>query len=116
MIGTGTPANSSITPPGWSGNGTFFNEARGHLLGAQLGGSGDIPENLVTLTQNPANNPVMLEFENSVRAAVENGETVNYTVTPIYVGDNPVPSSINLSAEGSGGFSSSTIVVNPAGR
>ena len=37
MINTGTPANHAITPPGWAGNGTLHNQARGHLLGNQLG-------------------------------------------------------------------------------
>ena len=116
MIGIGTPANPEIIPPGWSGNGTVFNEARGHLLGAQLGGSGDLPENLVTLQQLPANSPVMREFESSVRAAVENGEIVNYSSTPIYNGDNLVPQGITLSARGSGSFSLDVTVLNPAGR
>ena len=64
----------------------MYNEARGHLLGAQLGGSGDVAENLVTLQQNPATSPIMRGFENQVRAAVEGGQTVNYSVTPIYNG------------------------------
>jgi len=116
MIGTGTPANPSVTPPGWSGNGTFFNEARGHLLGAQLGGSGDVAENLVTLQQLRANSPVMRGFETSIRAAVENGEVVEYSATPIYNGDNLVPRGITISAHGSGGFSLDVTVLNPAGK
>lgn len=62
----------------------MFNVARGHLLGAQLAGSGDVVENLVTLEQNPANTPIMTGFENLVRGAVEGGQTVNYSSTPIY--------------------------------
>jgi len=116
MIGTGTPANPEINPPGWSGNGTLFNEARGHLLGAQLGGSGDIAENLVTLQQNPANTPIMRDFETSVRIAAENGETVNYFVTPIYDGTSLVPRGITLSASGSGGFDLDVTILNPAAQ
>jgi RHS repeat-associated protein len=113
MIGTGTPANPSIQPPGWSGNGTLNNEARGHLLGRQLGGSGDVPENLVTLQQNPANSPFMRGFENQVRRAVEAGETVRYTSTPIYNGANLAPRAITLSARGSNGFSLDITILNP---
>jgi len=116
MIGTGTAANSGIIPPGWSGNGTVFNEGRGHLLGAQLGGSGDVPENLVTLTQNPANTPVMRDVETAVRNTVDNGQVVNYSSTPIYNGPNLVPRGITIQAQGSEGFHINLTVLNPAGR
>jgi hypothetical protein len=115
MIGTGTPANPSIIPPGWSGNGTLFNEARGHLLGAQLGGSGDVVENLVTLQQNPANTPFMRSLEFQVRNAVEGGQIVQYSATPIYNGTSLVPRGITLSARGSGGYSLDVTVLNPPG-
>jgi len=94
----------------------LFNEARGHLLGAQLGGSGDITENLVTLQQNPANSPIMRGFENQVRAAVEGGQTVNYSVTPIYNGSNLVPRGITIMGTESDGFSLGVSVLNPIGR
>jgi hypothetical protein len=115
MIGTGTAANPSIIPPGWSGNGAVHNEARGHLLARQLGGSGDVPANLVTLQQNPVNSPVMRGFENSVRAAVEGGQTVNYSSTPIYNGSNLVPRGVTLKGVGSGGFDMHVTVLNPPG-
>ncbi|WP_416172388.1 DNA/RNA non-specific endonuclease [Allopontixanthobacter sp.] len=103
-------------PPGWSGNGTLFNEARGHLLGRQLGGSGDLAENLVTLQQNPANSPFMRGFENQVRGAVEGGQTVRYSSTPIYNGSNLVPRGVTLSGRGSGGFDLNVTILNPPGR
>jgi hypothetical protein len=115
LIGTGTPASQSIIPPGWSGNGLLHNEARGHLLGAQLGGSGDVVENLVTLQQNPANSPFMRGFEGQVRAAVESGEVVHYTVTPIYNGSNLPPRALTLSASGSDGYYLGVSVLNPPG-
>src|SRR5262249_39320230 len=40
MLDTGTRAYWRRTPPGWRGNGIKYNEARAHLLGRQLGGSG----------------------------------------------------------------------------
>jgi hypothetical protein len=115
MIGTGTAANPSITPPGWSGNGTLFNEARGHLLGRQLGGSGDMAENLVTLQQNPANTPTMRGFENLTRSTVEGGQVVQYSSTPIYNGTNLVPRGVTLSATGSEGFDLNVTILNPPG-
>jgi hypothetical protein len=115
MIGTGTAANPSITPPGWSGNGTLFNEARGHLLGRQLGGSGDLAENLVTLQQNPANTPTMRGFENLTRSTVEGGQVVQYSSTPIYNGTNLVPRGVTLSATGSEGFDLNVTILNPPG-
>lgn len=105
MIGTGTKANSSIIPAGFEGGGPNSpGHARGHLLGKQLGGSGDDPRNLVTLFQNPVNSPVMRDLENSVRKAVENGEIVKYTVTPIYNGSELIPWGVTLNASGTGGF------------
>ena len=115
MLRTGTPANPSITPPGWSGNGTLYNEARGHLLGNQLGGSGDLAENLVTLQQNWTNSPVMRGFESQVRSAVEAGEMVQYSATPIYQGSNLVPKGVTLIGNGSNGFNLGVTVLNPIG-
>ena len=115
MIGTGTAADPNIKPPGWGGDGTGLNQARGHLLGKQLGGSGDVPENLVTMQQNPANSPVMRGFENQVRSAVESGQTVDYTSTPIYDGTNPIPKAITLTGTGSDGFNLGVSILNPPG-
>ena len=113
MIKTGTPANSTIKPPGFEGGGPdSAGHARGHLLGSQLGGSGDDSRNLVTLYQNPTNHPVMSGFERQVRKAVQNGETVVYTSTPIYKNNNLLPSGITLSAQGSGGFNLNVTVIN----
>ncbi|WP_082879810.1 RHS repeat-associated core domain-containing protein [Methylomonas methanica] len=115
MINTGTSANPAIQPPGWSGNGTAFNEARGHLLGKQLGGSGDIPENLVTLQQNWTNTPTMRGFEGQVRAAVEGGQVVDYSATPIYNGNNLIPKAVTLVGKGSGGYDLGVSILNPIG-
>jgi hypothetical protein len=87
-------------PLGWSGNDILHNEARGH----QLGGSGDLRENLVTLQQTPANSPVMSGFEGQIRRVVEGGQAVDYLPTPIYVGDELVARGITLDAQGTGGF------------
>jgi hypothetical protein len=100
MIGTGTHADPDIRPPGFTGGADGW--ARGHLLGKQLGGSGDDERNLVTLYHIPANTPAMRDFESAVRAAVEKGEVVDYRVTPIYRGDESVPVGVTMEAYGDG--------------
>jgi RHS repeat-associated protein/uncharacterized repeat protein (TIGR01451 family) len=109
MIGTGTPASQSITPPGFvSGVGL----ARGHLLGAQLGGSGSDERNIVTLYQSMNNSP-MKRLENQVRRAVEGCQTVNYTVIPNYLGTGSLPvTSVSINAFGDKGFTLAETVLN----
>ena len=102
MIGTGSPAKSSIKPAGFGGQ--KAGHARGHMLGNQLGGAGDDPRNLTTLFQNPVNHPVMSSVEGSVRKAVEAGEVVQYSVKPIYEGNTLIPSGVTIKAEGDKGF------------
>ena len=115
MIQKRTPTNPSIIPLGWAGNGTKFNQARGHLHGNQLGGSGDLPENLVTLQHNWTNSPVMLGYETQVRAAVEGGQVVQYSSTPIYNGNNLIPRAVTLMGEGNKGFILNVTILNPIG-
>ncbi|MFR9793796.1 DNA/RNA non-specific endonuclease [Streptomyces sp. MB22_4] len=79
-----------------------------HLLGAQLGGSGKKPENLVTCGTD-ANSYVgkpkepiapmdsMLHFEDKVRKQVADGNTVLYQVTPVYEGSRTVPARFRMS-------------------
>lgn len=109
MIGTGTRASQSITPPGYVVDADY---ARGHLLGRQLGGSGTEARNLVTIFQNPANHPAMSSIEGQVRVAVEAGQTVNYSAVPVYQGVNAIPSGITIIGQGSGGFSTAVTILN----
>lgn len=111
MIGTGTEAASSIRPPGFDTL-PLGNRARGHLLGNQLGGLGNVPHNLVSIYQNPVNVPQMVVLENAVRKAVEEGQTVTYSVTPVYEGDNPLPVRIHMTAEGDQGFAFDEMIEN----
>ncbi|MFF7413363.1 DNA/RNA non-specific endonuclease [Streptomyces lydicus] len=104
MIGEGTHAASRIKPRGFQGGPPVGPHARGHLLGRQLGGSGDIEENLVTLVHRPVNTPNMARLEGQIRRAAEGGETIQYTVKPIYDGNNLVPRGVTLEAHGSNGF------------
>lgn len=98
MVGTGTSANKDIRPPGFiSGD---AKHSRGHLIGRQMGGSGDDPRNLTTLYQNPVNTPYMTKYENQIRQALDNGETIRYRVTPVYEGNELLCKEIILEAKG----------------
>jgi DNA/RNA non-specific endonuclease len=112
MIGTGTEPDDKIIPPGYGG--AKDNHAKGHLLGRQLGGSGDEAANLVTLRHQGCNTPYMRNFENQIRRAVEGGQNVAVRVTPIYEGTNPVPVGITMEAKGDGNppFELSTSIPN----
>jgi hypothetical protein len=95
----GTPTNTqTVAPPGyrWAQRTAGFLGARPdtainacHLLGKQLGGSGTDLKNLATCS-NQANyvGTSMRTYENQVRAAVDAGQEVHYTVTPIYQGQS----------------------------
>lgn len=107
---TGTPASRHITPPGFEGQPA--GHARGHLLGAQIGGSGTDPKNLVTIHQTPANLPEMVSYERRVRKALEAGQQVDYSSTPVYVGNELVARGITMRASGSGGLDFWVTVLN----
>lgn len=100
MLDEGTHARNSIHPPGYQPD---VGQARGHMLARQLGGSGDISENLFTISQNPTNTPSMSMFEQQVYDAVyHDGEIVTCNVFLEYANDDPdsPPKSIQLEAFG----------------
>lgn len=101
----GSEPDPAIHPPGWDQL-PSRNRARGHLLGRQLGGSGENPANLVTLYQERANTPVMSSYETMVAEAVRAGQTVHYQVTPRYASpsDRGPPRAIRIRAQGDHGF------------
>jgi hypothetical protein len=107
MLNTGTSASRSITPAGYQAG-----AARGHLIARLLGGSGRDARNLATIYQNPVNTPIMRGFEQQVANAVRAGETVRYTVTPIYRGSELIPRAFTLRATGSGGFNLHVSILN----
>lgn len=102
MINTGTSARQEIKPPGFISGLDPHNHSRGHLIGRQMGGSGDDPKNLVTLYQNPVNTPFMTKYENMVRKAADNGETIRYQVTPVYDKDEPMPIAVDMQGKSLG--------------
>jgi DNA-entry nuclease len=111
----GTPADQDIRPPGWNDLPTR-NRSRGHLLGRQLGGTGDLEANLVTLYQRRANSPVMRDYETAIADAVEKGETVRYRVKPGYASttDKGAPVLVRLTATGDRGFKFDVAIANTA--
>jgi len=110
-LGTGTRAYWRRTPPGWRGHDGL---ARGHLLGRQLGGDGKDARNLVTMTHQGANTPLMRDFENAVARRVAAGEVVAYGAAPIYGNGVGPPAGVLLTVHGPNG-SSARYVQNPAG-
>ena len=103
MLGTGTRARQSIRPPGFEGG--DVGHSRGHLIAKVLGGSGDVPENLVTLFQRPANTPAMSHFEGQIAKAVSGGDIVKMIVTPVYSGGTPLPvAGVTIQAQGRSGL------------
>ncbi|AWZ10381.1 laminin G [Streptomyces sp. ICC4] len=98
LVGTGTEfpfdRNSGWNnqPRGWGpGRGL----QRGHLIAKSLGGSGEDARNLVPL-YNKSNSPDMASYERDLARRVEGGETIYYSVTPKYVGTNPIPVRVYL--------------------
>ncbi|MFF5709973.1 DUF6531 domain-containing protein [Streptomyces sp. NPDC012756] len=114
----GTEAGK-LKPPGWRGDGTAFNEARGHLLADRLGGAGKgrlAWHNLVTQTQTPTNSPDQRDQVEQVifDQVTKNKEVVQYHIKPIYAGSNPIPIRLEFTAFGNKGFSFTHSIENPA--
>ena len=109
----GSAADPGIRPPGLDQL-PARNRARAHLLGRQLGGSGDLPANLVALYQTRANTPVMRDYETAVAEAVRAGEVVRYSVQPRYPSAtfNGAPSAIRITAVGDHGFRLDVTIAN----
>ncbi|MEV6301232.1 DNRLRE domain-containing protein [Actinoplanes sp. NPDC051861] len=98
----GTPAPWPPTTPGFGDTfpkGMQRGMHRGHLLGRQLGGSGTDLRNLVPMYPVP-NSQVMAGVENNIANYLRTnpGDTVYYTSTPHYVGNNPIPDRIDIMA------------------
>ncbi|QIL46940.1 hypothetical protein G7081_07545 [Vagococcus coleopterorum] len=99
----GSSANRDIRPPGFKTGNEPYGHSRGHLIGKQFGGDGNDKRNLVTMIQEPVNSPLMTDYENYVRWAVSyKRETVRMRVTPVYEGNNPVPTDIQIEAQSMG--------------
>lgn len=115
-LGTGTRSSRSVTPPGWGGNGRRDNQARGHLDPRLHGGFGEYVPNIVTLTQNPTNHPLMSGVEARAARAAAKGEVIRYSAVPLYAPGGAAPSHIFIFAYGSRGYRDAAVIGNPAGR
>jgi hypothetical protein len=104
----GGVTDPKVTPPGYQ---KYKKLNRGHLLGAQLGGSNTDPRNFVTMHRN-ANSPVMKSVEDAVRRAVDGGETVKYSVKAHYKGNDPLPVGITIRAKGNKGTDIHVSILN----
>jgi hypothetical protein len=109
----GSAADPSIRPPGLDQL-PARNRARAHLLGRQLGGTGELPANLVALYQTRANSPVMRDYESAVAEATRAGEVIRYTVHPRYPSATfeGAPSAIRITATGDHGFRLDVTIAN----
>ncbi|MEU7044428.1 DUF6531 domain-containing protein [Streptomyces varsoviensis] len=100
---TGGVTNPSVKVPGYE---KYKKLHKTHLLGAQLGGSNKDPRNFVTM-HGFANTPVMKKIEDQIRKAVDAGETIEYSVTPVYATNSPtdvIPKGLIIEAHGNRGF------------
>jgi DNA/RNA non-specific endonuclease len=109
----GSAADPDIRPPGLDQL-PRRNRARAHLLGRQLGGTGDLPANLVALYQTRANTPVMRDYESVVAEAARAGEVIRYAVRPRYPSATfeGAPSAIRITASGDHGFRVDVTIAN----
>jgi DNA/RNA non-specific endonuclease len=109
----GSAADPDIRPPGLDQL-PERNRARAHLLGRQLGGTGELPANLVALYQTRANTPVMRDYETAVAEAVRAGQIIRYRVRPIYPSPSSrgAPNAIAMTAVGDRGFRLQVIIAN----
>jgi hypothetical protein len=105
----------STRPPSWNPPG--YDAAvhqKGHLLGAQLGGSNSLRGNFVSQFRR-GNNPWQKAIESEVRGVVEAGEDVFYSVTPLYQGSSLVPHAMTFRARGTGGYALDMTLLNRSG-
>lgn len=95
MINTGSSATSKVTPPAFGGQAAKHH--RGHLLAKELGGSGTDPRNIVTM-HGYANQSYqgMRYWETLARSLAESGDTVHYTIVPVYRGNDPLAIGFNV--------------------
>ncbi len=107
-IGQGQKVREWIKPPGYGGRAQKHD--KGHLLAKKLGGTGEMPENFVTVYQSP-NRGRMRVGENEVANALET-QDVYYTSTPIYRNGDPIPYKIMITARGTKGLAFTIPVEN----
>jgi DNA-entry nuclease len=86
----------------------------GHLIGAQFGGSGQDPRNLVPLSQKTNVAAMYHDFEKCVADELNThpSESIFYEAVPIYTGSDQVPFGVVLIAHGNQGYNREKFLVN----
>jgi hypothetical protein len=110
----GSPASRSILPPGFQ-TGKGSNRARGHILADINGGSGKTEANLFTMEQTPANIAQRDLVDLPIYRATSSGQNVTVLADLQYNFNRRIPRGLTVEAEGSGGFSLATTILNPPG-
>lgn len=110
----GTKASRRIRPVGHVSRDPPWNHDKGHLIASRFGGSGRDEANLMTLERR-ANQRHMKEFENDVARRVGSGETVDYSVTPLYADGRSPPSMVLMTAFGHSEGPKARLIRNLAG-
>lgn len=97
----------NIKPTGWKNkkidNNYIYN--RSHLIGYSFAKANvDVPQNLMTGTRdfNANTNWGMLKYENMVRDAIQQGESIMYEVRPIFIGNELVARGVQMRASSYG--------------
>ena len=98
---------SNIKPTGWKNkkidNNYIYN--RSHLIGYAFSKDNvDVPQNLMTGTRDFNANTTwgMLKYENMVRDAIKQGESIMYEVRPIFIGNELVARGVQMRASSYG--------------
>jgi hypothetical protein len=65
-------------------------------------------------THDSSRDPQILSSTRPLSTAVENGQVVDYAVTPVYTGSTPILRGITLSATGNSGFELVLTILNQA--
>lgn len=101
MLGTGS--GPGVTIPNMAEFQTRFagKGARCHIIGAQLGGAGNVQANLFPCFQNRFNTPAMTLYEGKVATKLREGQTVTFAVELNY-GTNFYPDSVTMTAIANG--------------
>ena len=97
----------NIKPTGWKNkkidNNYIYN--RSHLIGYSFAKANvDVPQNLMTGTRDFNANTTwgMLKYENMVRDAIQQGESIMYEVRPIFIGNELVARGVQMRASSYG--------------
>ena len=114
MVNRGSETGD-VYPPGLvAGELNPLRGRRGHLLGNLFGGSGRDVVNLAWMHEVVNNSTYKTMFENPVRAALDNGSSVQFSITPLYEPGHAAPYAVEVWARATAPDGTTETVV-PAG-